>query len=65
MPENDDTRPAKDSAAPESSLAAVYEKPRIAWCETLELRKTLAQSCTKISAADPQCDIGSGGTPAT
>ena len=42
------------TAAPDGRLP--YEKPAVAWQETLEVRPGLLAVCQKLSAAGPDCD---------
>ena len=40
----------------EPARKRTYEKPAIAWEETLEIRKTLAVACAKVAGRSPICN---------
>jgi hypothetical protein len=40
----------------EKARKRVYEKPAVAWEETLEIRKTLAVACAKVAGRSSLCN---------
>jgi hypothetical protein len=40
----------------ERARKRTYEKPAIAWEETLEIRKTLAVACAKVAGRSGPCN---------
>ncbi len=51
-----ESRLDKLDEAPEPERRQPYEKPSIAWEETLEIRKTLAVACAKVAGRSAICN---------